>query len=67
LRFGAFLGAALLHLVPIFLKFGLPELGVALRFGGHALVERQCREACHQRTHQLGPRGVTIVGGNLND
>lgn len=27
---GAFLGAALLHLVPIFLKFGLPELGVPI-------------------------------------
>lgn len=27
---GAFLGAALLHLVPIFLKFGLPSLGVPI-------------------------------------
>ena len=27
---GAFLGAALLHLVPIFLKFGLPAMGIPL-------------------------------------
>jgi branched-chain amino acid transport system permease protein len=27
---GAFFGAALLHLVPIFLKFGLPEMGLPL-------------------------------------
>jgi branched-chain amino acid transport system permease protein len=27
---GAFFGAALLHLVPIFLKFGLPSLGIPL-------------------------------------
>ena len=27
---GAFFGAALLHLVPIFLKFGLPALGVPI-------------------------------------